>query len=311
MSDTLSKTSHGEFDSVFREIQQPQQVGWITEGQLRLFRLDIRNNKFNLENMKALLFRNIGEYVFSRAKIERFNLNGDAHAVAAQALRMMNKNGSADTKGTGTELGEMLLYSFLEEKLEAPKLMSRVELSTDAKQYNSTCDGIHLLTSGTSGLPYHQVVFGSSSIVGDLQYAINEAFQRIVEIENNQDKELHMVDNVIFDRLLNEDEVQLAKSILLPNPNTTTSYNTSYGVFLGYSVGLDPNAYTLSEFQDLVEEKMQDDISRNIDFILQCIRDNGLGMHSFYFYILPFNDAEVEKKSVMESVMKGDVDLCP
>lgn len=310
MSDTLSKTSHGEFDSVFREIQQPQQVGWTTEGQLRLFRLDIRNNKFNLENMKALLFRNIGEYVFSRAKIERFNLNGDAHAVAAQALRMMNKNGSADTKGTGTELGEMLLYSFLEEKLEAPKLMSRVELSTDAKQYNSTCDGIHLLTSGTSGLPYHQVVFGSSSIVGDLQYAINEAFLRIVEIENNQDQELHMVDNVIFDRLLNEDEVQLAKSILLPSPNNTTSYNTSYGVFLGYSVGLDPNAYTLSEFQDLVEEKMQDDISKNIDYILQCIRDNGLGMHSFYFYILPFNDAEAEKKSVMESVMKGDVDLC-
>ena len=223
---------------------------------------------------------------------------------------MMNKNGSADTKGTGTELGEMLLYSFLEEKLEAPKLMSRVELSTDAKQYNSTCDGIHLLTSGTSGLPYHQVVFGSSSIVGDLQYAINEAFLRIVEIENNQDQELHMVDNVIFDRLLNEDEVQLAKSILLPSPNNTTSYNTSYGVFLGYSVGLDPNAYTLSEFQDLVEEKMQDDISKNIDYILQCIRDNGLGMHSFYFYILPFNDAEAEKKSVMESVMKGDVDLC-
>lgn len=311
MSDTLSKTSHGEFDSVFREIQQPQKVGWSTEGQLRLFRLDVRNNKFNLENMKALLFRNIGEYVFSRAKIERFNLNGDAHAVAAQALRLINKSGSADAKGTGTELGEMLLYSFLEEKLEAPKLMSRVELSTDAKQYNSTCDGIHLLTSGVSGLPYHQVVFGSSSIVGDLQYAINEAFQRIVEIESNQDRELHMVDNVIFDRLLNQDEVQLAKDILIPSPNNPISYNTSYGVFLGYSVGLDPNAYTLSEFQNLVEEKMQDDISRNIDYILQCIQDNGLALHSFYIYILPFNDAETEKKSVMESVMKGDVDLCP
>ena len=311
MSDTLSKTSHGEFDSVFREIQQPQKVGWSTEGQLRLFRLDVRNNKFNLENMKALLFRNIGEYVFSRAKIERFNLNGDAHAVAAQALRLINKSGSADAKGTGAELGEMLLYSFLEEKLEAPKLMSRVELSTDAKQYNSTCDGIHLLTSGVSGLPYHQVVFGSSSIVGDLQYAINEAFQRIVEIESNQDRELHMVDNVIFDRLLNQDEVQLAKDILIPSPNNPISYNTSYGVFLGYSVGLDPNSYTLSEFQNLVEEKMQDDISRNIDYILQCIQDNGLGLHSFYIYILPFNDAEIEKKSVMESVMKGDVDLCP
>lgn len=31
MSETLSKTSHGEFDSVFREIQQPQQVSWMTK----------------------------------------------------------------------------------------------------------------------------------------------------------------------------------------------------------------------------------------------------------------------------------------
>lgn len=311
MSDMLSKTTHGEFDSVFKEVQQPQQVNWMAGGELRLFHLDIRNNKFKLENMKALLFRNIGEYVFSRAKIERFNLSGDAHAVASQALRIMNKNSSADIKGTGSELGEMLIYSFLEEKLEAPKLMSRVELSTDAKQYNSTCDGIHLLTSGASGMPYHQVVFGSSSIVGDIQYAIKAAFQRITEIEKREDQELHMVDNVVFDRLLNEDEVQLAKSILIPSPDKSSSYNTSYGVFLGYSVGLDPNAYPLSEFNSLVEEKMQEDISRNIDYILQCIQDNGLNMHSFYFYILPFNDAETEKKSVMESVMKGDVDLCP
>ena len=98
----------------------------------------------------------------------------------------------------------MLLYSFLEEKLNAPKLMSRVELSTDDKQYASTCDGIHLLMSQTSGLPYHQVVFGKSSIVGDLTYAIDAAFDIILEIENNEDKNLHMVDNVIFDRLLNE-----------------------------------------------------------------------------------------------------------
>lgn len=159
MSEALSKTLHGDFDSVFYEVTQPEKVAWTTDGQLRLFHLNIRNNKFNPEEMKTLLYRNIGEYVFSRAKIENFKVSGDAFAVGAQAIRVINKNGSADVKGTGAELGEMLLYSFLEEKLKAPKLMSRVELSTDAKQYASTCDGIHLLTSGTSGLPYHQVVF--------------------------------------------------------------------------------------------------------------------------------------------------------
>ena len=297
MSDNLSKTVHGDFDAVFREVTQSCPVSWITQGELRLFHLNIRNNKFNPEEMKKLLYRNIGDYVFSRAKIEHFKVTGDAFAIVSQALRVLQKNGGADIKGTGSELGELLLYSFLEEKLKAPKL------------YASSCDGIHLLTSGVSGMPYHQVVFGASSIVGDLTYAIDAAFESIVEIEKNEDKELHMVDNVIFDRLLNDDEVELAKQIFVPSPNPTVNYNTSYGLFLGYTIGLDPNQYSVAEFPGIVEEKMQEDIRRNIDYILQKIRDNNLNLHSFYFYVLPFNDGETDKKDIMEAVLKGDVDL--
>ena len=76
MSEALSKTLHGDFDSVFHEVTQPEKVAWTTEGQLRLFHLNIRNNKFNPEEMKTLLYRNIGEYVFSRAKIENFKVSG-------------------------------------------------------------------------------------------------------------------------------------------------------------------------------------------------------------------------------------------
>ena len=61
-----------------------------------------------------------------------------------EALRVMRQTGRPDEKGTGNELGEMLLYAFLEEKLDAPKLLSKVELSTGAKQYNSQCDSIHM-----------------------------------------------------------------------------------------------------------------------------------------------------------------------
>ena len=309
MSKTLSKTLlHGEFDSVFCEIQQPEPVAWTTQGQLRLFHLNIRNNKINSEEMKTLLYKNIGEYVFSRAKIENFKFSGDMYVIVAQALRVLQKNGGADIKGTGGELGEMLTYSFLEEKLNAPKLMSRVELSTDAKQFNSNCDSIHLLTSGNSGLPYHQVIFGASNIIGDLKYAIDGAFESILKIEVNEDKELHMVDSVIFDRLLDEDEIALAKEIFIPSTTAKSTYNTSYGIFLGYTLGLD-KSYPVEEFERIAEEKMQDDIRLNINYILEKIRINGLGAHSFYFYVLPLNDAEDEKKKIMEEILKGDVDL--
>ena len=83
----------------------------------------------------------------------------------------------------------------------------------------------------------------------------------------------------------------------------------SYGIFLGYTIGLDPNQYSIAEFPEIVEEKMQEDIRRNIDYILQKISDNNLNLHSFYFYVLPFNDGETDKKDIMEAVLKGDVDL--
>lgn len=70
-----------------------------------------------------------------------------------------------------------------------------------------------------------------------------------------------------------------------------------------------PSLYPVQDFPDIVEEKMQADIKRNIDYILNKILSNGLGQHSFYFYVLPFNDAETEKKAIMEAVLKGDVDL--
>lgn len=37
MSDNLSKTVHGDFDAVFREVTQSCPVSWITQGELRLF----------------------------------------------------------------------------------------------------------------------------------------------------------------------------------------------------------------------------------------------------------------------------------
>ena len=43
--------------------------------------------------------------------------------------------------------------------------------------------------------------------------------------------------------------------------------------------------------------------------IPQKIKDCGLENHAFYFYLLPLNDAEAEKKSIMQHVLDGDVDL--
>ncbi|MDD3218115.1 MAG: DUF1837 domain-containing protein [Lachnospiraceae bacterium] len=312
MTEALSKTlNHGDFDSVFQEVNQPELVNWTTEGELRLFHLNIRNNKITTDDLKKFTYLCIGDYVFSRAKMEDFEKSGSRDAVISQALRVLRKNGGADANGSGAELGEVLDYVFLEEKLNAPKLMSRLELDTRGKQYNSTCDGIHLLPRSITGLPYHQMVFGASNIVGDLGYAIDGAFEKICCTENCEGLEINMVNQVSLDVVAADEDIEFVKSIVLPSPNKKDKkvpVNTSYGVFLGYSLGLGTD-YPVADYETIVEEKMQADIKRYIPYILQKIHDLGLGMHSFYFYLIPFQDAEKDKKAIMEAVLEGDVEL--
>lgn len=307
MNESISLTINSkQFKSVFKEVCAPEQMHWPTDSQLRLFHLNIRGNKIIKSDLVKFLYINTGNYVLSRAKSQQMELNGTAALIGAQGLRLLKKSGT-DIKGSGGELGEMLNYAFLECELSAPKLMSRIEVATDGAKYNSSCDGIHLLTSSVSGKPYHQLVFGSSSIVGDPRYAVDAVFKQIAEIDEKEDAEIQMVDSLIFDRLMNLDEINLVKDILIPQENTP-SYQTSYGVFLGYTLGL-RKGYPVEKYLDAVEEKMAQDAKILYPYILEKINTFGLSAHSFYFYLLPLDDAEEDKKEIMQKVAEGDVEL--
>ena len=50
---------------------------------------------------------------------------------------------------------------------------------------------------------------------------------------------------------------------------------------------------------------MNMDIKTHAAYIVNKIKGEGLGNHSFYFYILPLNDADGEKISIMNGLMGG------
>ena len=165
MSAVLSKTlKDKDMDRIFAEVPCTEDLGLSKPGQLRLFHLLVRDGKFYHEDLERWLYRNLSRYVFSRAMLEQFRKDDDLDAAIERAIQTMRENGDADEKGTGNELGEMLIYAFLEGKLSAPKLMSRVELSTDLSQHKSVCESIHLLSDADeNGVPFNQMVFGTSN----------------------------------------------------------------------------------------------------------------------------------------------------
>ena len=74
-----------------------------------------------------------------------------------------------------------------------------------------------------------------------------------------------------------------------------------------YSLGLDGNNYSNLEFRKVLMEKMNTDIKAHAAYIMEKIKKENLSSHSFYFYILPFNDADGEKLSIMNELLGGGV----
>lgn len=293
------------FNSVFTEITHDQKIEIDYPTQLHLYRLNARNGQFDMDALKSMLYRNVGSYVYSRAKIDNMTKAGYAGYVEGQAARILKRLSTQRIDFSDNALSEMLIYAFLEESLNAPKLMSRVEIDTELTHYKSESDGVHLLTIDDKAEPMYQFVFGTSKINNDFTSAIDDAFAKIINIEANKENEIHMVNNAVFDRFFDETQINKLKGIILPAPGKTEVPDTAYGVFLGYSIDIPPSP----EFSTKVNQKMDDDLKANIQHIIDIIKVNHLENHSFYFYVLPFNNAEVDKKDIFEKIVEGDIDL--
>ena len=151
------------------------------------------------------------------------------------------------------------------------------------------------------------MVFGTSSIVGDLGDAIGEAFERIAAIKQQTREEIRIVDESIFD-LPADDPVALKMNELLAvEPGKETVRDSAYGLFLGYTIGLDKNR-TGAEYRELVNAKMDDELRAYLPQIREKINALGLQNNSFYIYVFPFDDAEADKKDIMKKVMREGAD---
>lgn len=308
MSDLIGKTVPGTgMDKIFKEVQHQETLGLNNPEQLRLFHLNVSNNRFVFASLEDYLTDIVSEYVFSRVQVQKLTdpkSGNNPRSIGLKALRIMKKNGAADQKGTGNELGEILLYAFLEEKLGAYKIFSKVELNSATTPFGKESDSVHLLSLGDiAGMTCYQTVFGTSNIKGRIKEAIDKAFEAIVRIENETGEGIQIVSGPTLEESFESEMLQQVIRAIVPEPGSDVVSNNAYGVFLGYSLGLDPSTRDNIEFLRALDKKMEFDIKNHASYIADKIKTLGLDSHSFYFYIVPFNDAEADKKQIMENLM--------
>ena len=149
-----------------------------------------------------------------------------------------------------------------------------------------------------------QMVFGASNIVDDVKTAIDRAFDTIRKIVSHESREILMVQKTVLDQFFDQREIALLSDVLIPQTGKPETYDTAYGIFLGYQLGLNP-AGRGDDFEALAEQKMLCDIREHAGYVSEKISTAGLTGHSFYVYIVPFNDVEQEKTQIMDAVLRG------
>ena len=297
-----SSNSKG-FDNVFSEITPSKKLCLKNNNCLRLFHLDISNNEFSYIGLHSLLQKNIGRYVFSRAMIDKLTVEGDAEAIGLRAVELLRDASNPNDSGAGGELGEILLYLFLEIKLGAPKLLSKMELKTSPNQYVFGSDGIHLLRLDNK---IFQLILGESKIKGDLEDAVDNAFDSIKTVSAQPSNELRLVDSRIFTETFDEQTTNFIKSLIIPSKrDASISVDKAFGIFLGYTLGVDASQYSNTEFREVVNRKLKDDFTKVAKYIEGKINNSGLAGYSFYFFLLPLNDASKDRANIIQKLKGG------
>lgn len=292
------------FDKIFLKATDITITGMSNPARASVFYLDPMNCRFRFRELKSFIVSNIGNYVFSRAEKNRIiEFQGSEQAVGAQAIiKFMQKYGSE----AETVLGEILLYIFLEQELDAPKIMTKIELE-ETRGVVSKSDGVHLLSLNLSGQPIHQLVFGASDVVGDLSAAIDRAFEKIVNIEANADEELRMVENASQWTIYDQETTKYMVELMKPRKGGISTPEMAFGAFLGYTIKIDPPETDSQKYKKAVKEQLIKDIAALQPHISDLILKHGLSGYSFYFYVLPFNDAPTEKVNIIKELLSGGV----
>jgi hypothetical protein len=222
------------------------------------------------------------------------------------ATNLLRKVCNADDIWIGEELGNVMLYVFLEQILGAPKLYNKIELAQFGNHNVQNGGGVHLLPLN-GGIPSYQMVFGKSNIIGDLKDAIDNAFNSLITVRDNPSEELRIVESTIFAQTYDNQTAEFLKELIIPGKQKNTPLDRAFGVFLGYSLGLIADNYSNEAFRKEIKRRMNKDVKAHAAYIVKKIKEENLSAHSFYFYILPFNDADGEKLSIMNELLGGGV----
>ena len=307
----LNKTCKDEdFFKVFKELEHEQSLDLPNNNKLEMYYTKIMNNRFEYTALIELLSNNITNYVFSRKENIEANEKNKIQSLTIKAINEFRKIKNDNDSGSGGELGEFLLYTFLESRLNAFKLLSKMELKTNSSDYIKGADEIYLYDYEEEKKQEHfEYIIGEAKIEGTSSEAIKDAIDSILIHLQNENFEKELVNREIFKETFSEDEVEKIRNILVPRQdNDDMDIQKAFGIFIGYGIekSLNLDGVSNPDGKVLIEERMKKDIENICKNMKKKIVEKKLTNYSFYVYVMPFKNAKEERKEILKNMAIGD-----
>lgn len=281
-------------------------IGKYKKNKLNLFVLKTNANEFNYDYLVSKLLEPMAD--FSLSRIAKDNYEGKPVELSKKARERFIHY--LENKG---ELGELLLYCFLESHLQAPKILSKLELKTSTNNYVHGADGVHYLKLDNGD---YQLIFGESKTEVVLTDGLRNAFKSISKFKNegnesgNGESGINYEKGLISDHIgketLLDEEKSFIESIIYPTSSSGFRVDDAFGIFIGYEINISDDDKLLSnqDFSDKIKQQIKTEIENKFDYIQSKINKYDLLGHNFYIYILPFTDLKKNRKKITQGILE-------
>lgn len=295
-SSSISLLNSQVFTDTFVKVQHSYSIEVNNPSKLEIYHLKIANKNYDYKQASRFLNESILSFLNSRIYVSEKKENNEYTQLITKSVLKFIKTNSNES------FSNIMLYSFLECALKAPKILSSYEIKTAPGEFKSASSGIHLLPKANIGSQNNQLVFGASKIDNDFISAIDIAFEQILKIEQNRNNEINFIDENIFRYCFSKEDSEYLKSLILPNYSGQKP-DMSFGLFISFNYSL-PNKEILSvdQYQIELTNALQNEINLKRNYIQNKINSLGLSDYSFYIYLLPLENTSTDKDNIYKEL---------
>ena len=278
------------------------------DGFLDLFLLPINARRFDYDLVSNNLIESVADYALSWKIKEKYK---DKAMTLSKKAREKFKE---VTKNNG-ELGELLLFCFLEGHIDSPKILTKLELKTSNNLYVNGSDGVHLKKISDNK---YQLIFCESKTIQDLNSAFGAAFKSINEFINEinnkgQNKsginfEKGLISSNIDSGVFEEDDEYILNILLYPEDNGKNNIilDDAFSIFIGYEIDIEQERqqFNNDQFVIEIENKIIKQIEEYQTKIYEMIQRYQLIGYTFYVFIMPFTEIDKNRKRILKKVLE-------